>query len=120
MAASPVISARAVALIGKLYQVENECKSLDVDARCAVRRRESTGLLLRLRLFLEQEIHRVVPQSKIAGAINYSLKQWPELCQFVDDGRLPIDNNAVEREMKAIATGRKNWSAPDVPGRTSR
>ncbi len=50
-----------------------------------------------------------MPQSKIAGAINYSLNQWPELCQFVDDGRLPIDNNAVEREMKAIATGRKNW-----------
>jgi len=109
MAMSPVIASRAVALIAKLYQVEKACKSLDADARRAVRRRESTGTLLRLRLFLEQERHHVLPQSKIAAAITYALNQWSDLCRFVDDGRLPIDNNAVEREMKAIATGRKNW-----------
>ncbi len=109
MATSPVIASQAVALIAKLYQVEKECKSLDADSRRAVRRRESTGHLLRLRLFLEQEQHRVVPQSKISKAITYALNQWSDLCRFVDDGRLPIDNNAVEREMKAIATGRKNW-----------
>jgi len=109
MATSPVIAARAVALIGKLYQVEDKCKSMDADSRRTARQRESTGILLRLRLFLEQEKHRVMPQSKIGGAITYALNQWDALCRFVDDGRLPIDNNAVEREMKAIATGRKNW-----------
>ena len=109
MATSPVIAARAVALIGKLYRVEKECKSLDADARRAVRHRQSSGIMLRLRLFLEQERPNVVPQSKIGKAITYALNQWSALCRFVDDGRLPIDNNAVEREMKAIATGRKNW-----------
>jgi len=109
MANSPVIAARAVALIGKLYKVEDKCKSMDADARRAVRQRESTGILLRLRLFLQQQQHRVMPQSQIGKAIAYSLNQWDALCRFVDDGRLPIDNNAVEREMKAIATGRKNW-----------
>jgi len=109
MATSPVIAARAVALIGKLYRIEKECKSHDAESRHALRRRESTGHLLRLRLFLQQEQHRVVPQSKVGKAITYALNQWQELCRFVDDGRLPIDNNAVEREMKAIATGRKNW-----------
>ena len=109
MATSPVIAAQAVALIGKLYEVEKACKSMDADLRREVRHRESTGILLRLRLFLEQEQPRVMPQSKIAGAIYYALNQWLELCRFVDDGHLPIDNNAVEREMKAIATGRKNW-----------
>ncbi len=63
LATSPVISARAVALIGKLYQVEKKCKLLDANARLAIRQRESAGHLLRLRLFLEQEQHRVVPQS---------------------------------------------------------
>ena len=42
-------------------------------------------------------------------AITYALNQWPDLCRFVGDGHLPIDNNSVEREMKSIATGRKNW-----------
>ena len=50
-----------------------------------------------------------MPQSKIGKAITYALNQWSDLCRFVDDGHLPIDNNAVEREMKSIATGRKNW-----------
>jgi len=109
MATSPVIAARAVALIGKLYKIESECKSLDADARCEVRRRRSSGIMLRLRLFLEQERPGVLPQSAIGKAITYALNQWPAFCRFVDDGRLPIDNNAVEREMKSIATGRKNW-----------
>jgi transposase len=109
MVTSPVIAARAVALIGKLYQVEKACKSLDAKSRAAYRRRHSTGHLLRLRLLLEQEKPQVMPASRIAKAIGYTLNQWPDLCRFVDDGRLPIDNNAAEREMKAIATGRKNW-----------
>jgi transposase len=106
---SPMIAAQAVALIGKLYKIEAECKSLDADARRSVRRRKSSVILLRLRLFLEQEKRHTTPQSKIGKAVGYALNQWPDLCRFVDDGRLPIDNNAVEREMKAIATGRKNW-----------
>jgi len=120
MATSPVIAGRAVALIGKLYKIEDRCKSLDVDARREMRRRRSSGIMLRLRLFLEQERPKVLPQSAIGKAITYALNQWPALCRFVDDGRLPIDNNAVEREMKSIATGRKNWRAPDVPSRASR
>lgn len=109
LASSPVIAGQAAALIGKLYKIENECKLLDADARRAVRRRESSGILLRLRLYLEEKQHDVTPQSAIGKAVGYALNQWQELCRFVDDGRLPIDNNAVEREMKAIATGRKNW-----------
>lgn len=105
LATSPVIAAQAVALIGKLYKIENECKSLGADTRCVVRRRRSSVVLLRLRLFLEQQ--DVLPQSKIGKAVGYALNQWPQLCRFIDDGHLPIDNNAVEREMKAIATGRK-------------
>jgi hypothetical protein len=58
---------------------------------------------------LEQERTNVLPQSLIGKAITYTLNQWHELCLFVDDGHLPIDNNAVERGMKHIATGRKNW-----------
>jgi transposase len=37
------------------------------------------------------------------------LNNWAALCRYVEDGNLPIDNNAVERMLKLIALGRKNW-----------
>jgi transposase len=109
MATSPVIASRAIALIGKLYQIESDCREFDAGSRRKRRRYDSSGLLLRLRLLCEQEQSRVMPRSAIGKAIGYMLNQWNELCRFVDDGVLPIDNNGVEREMKAIATGRKYW-----------
>jgi len=110
---SPLIAAQVIVLIGKLYEIEDECKSecasLDAELRQAVRQEKSSRILLRLRLYLEEKQSKVTPQSPIGKAIAYTLNLWEGLCRFVDDGHLPIDNNAVEREMKAIATGRKNW-----------
>ena len=95
--------------VTKTLKDEDACKSMTMDQRCEYRQQNSSGLMLRLRLLLEQERSNVLPQSAIGRAITYTLNQWQELCRFVDDGHLPIDNNAVEREMKSIATGRKNW-----------
>jgi transposase len=106
---SPMIAAQAIGLIAKLYKIEDVCMSMTPDDRREYRQYYSSGLMLRLRLFLEQERSNVLPQSLIGKAITYTLNQWDALCRFVDDGVLPIDNNAVEREMKSIATGRKNW-----------
>lgn len=108
-ATSPFIAAQVIVLIGKLYQIEYDCASLDAESRRAVRQEKSASILLRLRLYIEQEQSKVTPQSPIGKAIAYMLNHWDGLCRFVDDGRLPIDNNAVEREMKAVAIGRKNW-----------
>jgi transposase len=106
---SPVIAAQVIVLIGKLYQIERDCASLDAESRRAVRQEKSAPILLRLRLYIEEKQKNVTPQSPIGKAIAYMLNHWEGLCRFVDDGRLPIDNNAVEREMKAVAVGRKNW-----------
>ena len=106
---SPVIAAQVIVLIGKLYQIERDCASLDAESRRAVRQEKSTPILLRLRLYIEEKQREVTPQSPIGKAIAYMLNLWEGLCRFVDDGHLPIDNNAVEREMKAVAVGRKNW-----------
>ncbi len=40
--------------------------------------------------------------------IRYALSRWPELCRFLDDGRLELDTNTVERAIRPIALGRKN------------
>ena len=44
-----------------------------------------------------------------AKAIDYSLKRWTALTRYLDDGELPIDNNAVENRIRPIAIGRSNW-----------
>jgi len=51
-----------------------------------------------------------VPEgSATARAIDYSLKRWAALTRFVFDGRLPIDNNHIENQIRPIAIGRNNW-----------
>jgi hypothetical protein len=45
----------------------------------------------------------------IARALDYSLKRWAALTRYLGDGRLPIDNNWVENQIRPIALGRKNW-----------
>jgi transposase len=50
----------------------------------------------------------LLPKNPMAEAVNYSLNQWKELTLFLDDGTVPIDNNASEREMKRVVLNRKN------------
>jgi hypothetical protein len=51
-----------------------------------------------------------VPEgSGTAKALNYSLKRWPALTRYLDDGNLPADNNWVENQIRPIAVGRGNW-----------
>jgi hypothetical protein len=51
----------------------------------------------------------LLPKSKLAGAINYLRNHWEDFKRFLSDGRLPIDNNDAERDLRRIAVGRKNW-----------
>ncbi|MFJ5483591.1 IS66 family transposase [Pectobacterium actinidiae] len=44
-----------------------------------------------------------------AKALAYSLKRWTELVRFTDDGQLPIDNNCIENQIRAVALERSNW-----------
>ena len=46
----------------------------------------------------------------MARAIDYTLSNWDALTLYVQDGRLPIDNNASERSLRAVVVGRKNWN----------
>jgi transposase len=50
----------------------------------------------------------VPPRSGLAEAIRYALARWPALCRFLEDGRIELDNNPVERAIRPVALGRKN------------
>jgi hypothetical protein len=63
-----------------------------------------------LELLLESPAAKgLLPKSKLGTAIGYLRNNWEALKRFLSDGRLPIDNNEAERELRRIAVGRKNW-----------
>jgi len=51
----------------------------------------------------------VPPKSPLATAITYTLNQWQPLLQYLEDGRISIDNNAAESQIRPFTVGRKNW-----------
>ncbi len=59
---------------------------------------------------MREQRARVSKNSETGKAIDYSLKRWSVLTRFLDDGRLCMSNNAAERELRAIALGRRNWT----------
>lgn len=114
-------SAQMLALVGELYEVERQAKDRDESARLELRRRQSTPVLERIKVWLDDEGRVVLPRSPMAGAIGYVLNQWEALCVYATQGFLSIDNNAAERALKRVALGRKNWlfAGNDRAGQTA-
>ena len=106
---SPRAAGEVLVLIAKLYDVEAQAKHLSPEARLAIRWKESTPLLDRIKKKLEEHLPGHLPQSPMRQAINYTLGLWKELNVYLQDGRLPIDNNLAENAIRPIALGRKNW-----------
>jgi transposase len=52
---------------------------------------------------------RLLPKSLFGSAVAYTLKRWDTLSCFTQDPGLAIDSNAVEREIRPVALGKKNW-----------
>lgn len=106
---SPRAAGEVLVLIAKLYDVEAQGKHLIPQARLALRWKESAPLLERIKKKLEDHMPGHLPQSPMRQAINYTLGLWTELNVYLQDGRLPIDNNLAENAIRPIALGRKNW-----------
>lgn len=104
----PAIAAEAVAIIKRLYGIEERGRELDVQNRLALRQRESAPVLAMLKDKLHGWRDPLLPKHPMAQAISYTLNQWTELNVFAVDGSVPIDNNISEREMKRIVLNRKN------------
>lgn len=109
MSSDPERARVALGFIHKLYAVDAETRALPPAQRTAQRRQRAEPLLGALRAFLEAESLVALPRSPIGGAIGYAQNQWSALCRFLDDGRLRLDNNRSELELRRQAVGRKNW-----------
>ena len=105
---APEIAHEAVQLYRALYKTEKDAATLDAASRLACRQEHSRPLLEGWQERLRTLRETLLPKSPMADAVNYSLNQWPELTLFLEDGAVPIDNNASEREMKRVVLNRKN------------
>jgi transposase len=99
----------AKAWVRRLYDVEDEAKTLSSAERLQLRQEKSVPLLESFRQWLLAQKAEVLPKSPIAAAINYVLNQWDALTRYTTDGDLHIDNNISERTLKLIGMGRANW-----------
>jgi transposase len=102
------IAREALQRIAALYEIEAEIRGRSAEQRRAVRQRRTKPLLEAMKLWLQQRHAQLSRKSPLAEAIGYPLNQWDGLTRFVDDGRIEIDSNTVERSMRPIALNRKN------------
>jgi hypothetical protein len=106
----PALSSQILALIGELYDIEDRARGLDDADRLALRQLQSVPVMARLRALLESEAAAgVLPASSFGKALSYLRNHWSAFGVYLQDGRVPIDNNDVERDLRRVAIGRKNW-----------
>src|SRR5712691_5644305 len=104
------IAIEAVKRIDALFVIEREINGMTPEERMRIRNERSRSLVIELERWLREQRARVSKNSETGKAIDYSLKRWSALTRFLDDGRLCMSNNAAERELRAIALGRRNWT----------
>lgn len=98
-----------LALIQRLYKIEEEIRGLPVAERLAARRRRSRPLVKKLGRFAKQQAAKMAPQSETAKALNYGIKRWRAFNRFLFNGELEIDNLIAERSIRGVTIGRRNW-----------
>ena len=108
-AAGPApIASEALERIGQLYAVESEIRGRCAQERRDARWEKSWPILGALEIWLREKLTLISQKTKLAEAIRYALSRWERLTRFVDDGRVEIDSNVVERVIRPIALNRKN------------
>jgi hypothetical protein len=102
------LAAEVLARIAKLYAIEADIRGQPPDVRQSVRQVRSRPLVEALQLWLQDRLPRVPGWSDLAKAMRYILRHWDGLILYLDDGRLEMDTNVVERAIRPVTITRKN------------
>ncbi len=94
--------------IGQLYAIETDIRGGPADERRSVRQARSRPVIEALEPWLRSKLEITSQKGKLAEAIRYALSRWEGLTRFLDDGRIELDSNAVERAIRPVALNRKN------------
>lgn len=96
-----------------LFDIETRAKHLSGEERLKLRQAESKAIWQTMREELDAIDRRtqqmVLPKSDLRKALNYLRNHWTELTRYLDNPKLPMDNNECEQLIKQVGLGRKNW-----------
>jgi transposase len=108
-AAGPApIATEALGRIAALYAVEAEIRGRSAAERLSARQEKSRPIVEALEPWLRGKLELISQKSRLAEAIRYALSRWQGLTRFLNDGRIELDSNVVERAIRPIALNRKN------------
>ncbi|HEY2419325.1 MAG TPA: IS66 family transposase, partial [Steroidobacteraceae bacterium] len=116
--ASP-LAEEALRRIAELYAIEADIRGMPAEHRRSARQQRSRPMVEAIRGWLTEQLERISGRSTLAQAMRYALNHWNGLILYLDDGRLEMDTNTVERAMRPVALGRKNalFAGADTGGR---
>jgi transposase len=103
--------------IRKLYILENELRSQNLDDETFLKERNNRAgpILEKFKAWLEKRKEEVPPSLLLGKAINYSLTQWDKMTAYLESPYLTPDNNACENAIRPFVLGRKNWLFSQSP-----
>lgn len=109
--AGDLLAVEALRKIRRLFAVERLARIHDdtPEARLARRVEHSKPVLDDLLAWVKAQYGVAPPKTPLAQALGYLLRQWSRLILFLTDGRIELTNNRVERELRTLVLGRKNW-----------
>ena len=111
-AMEPKLSGEALDLISALYDLEREARSVGSPQKVLAHRRERSRPVVDtfFRALTEaNEKGVLLPSNPYTKAASYAAQREDALRVFLDDPRVPLDTNHVERALRPVAVGRKNW-----------
>ncbi|PIP38198.1 MAG: IS66 family transposase [Desulfobacterales bacterium CG23_combo_of_CG06-09_8_20_14_all_51_8] len=101
----------ALEYIRRLYAIEKTARKdgLSPDQIVELRQEKSKPILGEFRIWLTGLFSQTPPKGLLGKAVNYTLKNWPLLTRYLENGHVPMDNNAAENAIRPFVVGRKNW-----------
>jgi hypothetical protein len=105
---------KALITIQKLYRIEKQIKGLSAAEKVRIRQQQAVPILNDMKDWLDMSLTQAPPTRLTGKALGYLSNQWPTLTVYCEDGRLDIDNNAIERASRPFVIGCNNWLFSDT------
>jgi len=102
------IATETLSRIAALYQIEDAIRGNSAEHRRAVRQADSRPLVENLHSWFMEQLAKLPDRSPTADAIRYGINHWHGLVRFLEDGRIDLDTNTIERAMRPVKLSRKN------------
>ncbi len=108
-------TSEAIDYINQIYSLDKESRDLSINERYEYKQVHIKPLMIKFRDWLNGKQLTSAPQSGYGKAINYAVNYLPTIMNYLNDGRLELDNNKAERAIKPFIIGRKNWLFSNTP-----